>query len=81
MLLGSVGLLAALGLLVGGAALIAALGGIQNGALMPWAWAAMTVLGAVFIAGQVLGAAALFSLSLERETPPDSRASNSREKS
>lgn len=80
-MLGSVGLLAGLAVLIGGAALVASAGGIQNGALLPWAWLAMTILGAVFIACQVLGAAALFSLALDRETPSRTHASEPQEKS
>jgi hypothetical protein len=78
-LLGSVGLLVGLFVLVGGAALIASANGLQNGVLAPWAWIAMTILGAIFIAFQVLGAAALFSLALDRETPSQGGASKPQE--
>jgi hypothetical protein len=78
-LLGSVGLIGGLLILLAGAALVASANGIHDGVLAPWAWLVMTILGAIFIALQVLGAAALFSLALDRETPPQGRASKPQE--
>jgi hypothetical protein len=66
--LGSAGLvLSAFGLLAGLVA-VSAMGGLREGALTPWAWLAVTVLGLGFVHMQVLGAAAMISLVQDRET-------------
>ena len=67
-LLGSVGLLLGLALLGAGLWGVSAFGGLGPNGLEPWAWAAVTVIGAVFVHLQVLGAAAMVSLVLDEVT-------------
>lgn len=67
-LLGSFGFIFAGLILMVGGWLIATNGGVKDGALLPWAWAASTVLGLVFVSLQSLGAGAMLSLLAAKET-------------
>lgn len=78
-LLGSVGLIGGAILLLGGLWQIAALGGIGPAGLTVWAWAAVTLLGLVFVHLQVLGAAAMITLIQESETARLPGASDTRQ--
>lgn len=60
---------------------IAAAEGIQDGQLKPWAWLVVTIVGFAFVHGQVLCAAALFSLAPGIEPASQSQASTSTENS
>jgi hypothetical protein len=77
---GSLGLIAGLVLLAAGLYLVSALGGLTDNGLVPWAWAAVTVIGVGFVHLQVLGAAAMVSLVLDEETARSAKASVSLEK-
>ncbi|MBS1713838.1 MAG: hypothetical protein JST30_05820 [Armatimonadetes bacterium] len=67
----ALGVLALIGgalLLVSGLVGIAAGRGLVDGVLAPWAWAAVTVLGALFVYVQAWGALAVASRAFRRET-------------
>lgn len=74
--MGSAGFLISLALLVGGIWLVAEAGGMKEGILVWWAWLSVTVVGLLFVGGQVLSAAALISLVFRGETEPPADASN-----
>lgn len=48
---------------------IAALGGLQDGALAPWAWVCVTLVGWLFVAMQTVAATALTHLVLPPQGP------------
>lgn len=77
-LLGSVGLIGGAVLLLLGLWQVAAFEGIGPAGLTLWAWAAVTLLGLVFVHLQVLGAAAMITLIQESETADRLGASDSR---
>lgn len=76
-----------LGIIASGAALLAALAGVAasegivDGMLRPWAWLAVSIVGLAFVHGQVLCAAALFSLAVGTEPGTHAQASTSTENS
>lgn len=78
-LYGAGGLILGLFVLAVGLLALDALGGTRDGALTPWAWPIVAVLGLVFIHLQVLGAAALLASVVGTETATASDTSNSQE--
>lgn len=79
-LLGSIGLLASIAVLLGGLYLVVLVGGVQAGALTPWSWPLVTLLGLGFVHMQVLGATAMITLVQDEETARLALASESKEK-
>jgi hypothetical protein len=67
-LLGSVGLIAGLLVLAAGLYLVYRFGGLGKDGLTGWGWAAVALVGLVFVHLQVLGAAAMVSLVLDEVT-------------
>jgi hypothetical protein len=67
-LLGSVGLLAGLGVLGAGLYLVYQSGGVTPDGLTGWGFGAVAAIGLVFVHLQVLGAAAMVSLVLDEVT-------------
>lgn len=65
---GAVALVAGMLVLVAGLYGIGIAGGVQQGALTGWAWAAVLMIGMVFVHLQSIGALILFRAATERET-------------
>lgn len=73
--LGSAGLLLGMCILIVGLLLVAQNNGLQEGALAPWAWLVITLLGMIFVTIQALGALSMITLMSRPETKIESKAS------
>lgn len=67
--LGSAGLILGMVFLVGALYAIASLGGAGKDGVALWAWPLIGLAGLGFVHAQVVGAAALATLALDKETP------------